>query len=320
MSAGADGGEAADPAREQALDWLLELRSDTPGPSRQHDFAAWLAASEAHRRAFARAERAWRVTGALAPAPSAGSPHGVLARRRRFRRRAAVAVAAAAAIALVALAPTLRVALLADHRTGTGEIRQVALPDGSTADLDADSAIAVDFAHGRAVDLLEGRAYFSVSADAARPFTVRADPAEVTVTGTGFDVDLGSDAATIAVAAGTVEVSVAGAPSVRLAPGDRLSVDRATGTAMRDRVPARHVAAWRGGRLVVDGITLGRLAEELARHHVGGIVVADDDLAQRRVTGVFDLADPNAALRAAVLPHGGRVTRLTPFLLLVSGP
>lgn len=317
-------GRGAGPAWDQALDWLLEIEAGAPA-ARRRAFEAWLAASETHRQAYARAARAWRVTGALAAPRGTAGPVDVdgarAARRRPFRRWPVAALAAVAAAILLALAPMLRLAVLADHRTGTGEIRQVALPDGSTADLDAGSAIAVDYAAtGRSVDLLDGRAYFAVTPDAARPFTVAAGGVTVTVTGTGFDVDLGEDAVSVTVASGTVAVALSAGAPVRLEPGDRLTVDRATGATARDRLPVRHVAAWRGGRLVVDGITLGRLVEELGRHHRGGIVLTDPDLARRRVTGVFDLGDPAAALRAAVAPHGGRIAEVTPFLLLVSSP
>jgi ferric-dicitrate binding protein FerR (iron transport regulator) len=37
------------------------------------------------------------------------------------------------------------------------------------------------------------------------------------------------------------------------------------------------------------------------------------------VTGVFDLRDPAAALRALLQPFGGRITAITPDLLLVEG-
>ena len=77
------------------------------------------------------------------------------------------------------------------------------------------------------------------------------------------------------------------------------------------------VAAWREGRLFVQGRTLADLAETLERHAPGYILIADGDLAARRVTGSYDLTDIDGALSAMVQPHGGRVLHITPLLRIV---
>jgi transmembrane sensor len=58
--------------------------------------------------------------------------------------------------------------------------------------------------------------------------------------------------------------------------------------------------------------------EQIRRYSPGAILLTDDRLAQRRVTGVFDLQHPAAALRALVEPHAGEVAMLTPYLLVVT--
>lgn len=39
----------------------------------------------------------------------------------------------------------------------------------------------------------------------------------------------------------------------------------------------------------------------------------------QQLTGSYDLCDPVAALRLMVDPHGGRVTQISPWLIVVSG-
>jgi transmembrane sensor len=327
----------SDPVWDQALGWLMRLQSapDDDGLRAAHD--AWLAESDAHVRAYRKAERVWRLTGEVPPAHAefwdarqGAEIHRVgqsprPPRRHGLSRRRVVGAAVgaiAACLALAVLLPDLRMRLQADYMTGVGERRLVALADGSSVHLDADSAIAVSAAPAaRGVRLLAGQAFFEVAPDPARPFTVTAEEITVSVVGTAFDVQFAAASLVVAVESGLVEVEVSRAgrlTATSLAPGDSLTVDRITGAVVRDVVEPDQIASWRTGRLVVDGATVEQVVEQIRRYHGGAILLHDDRLGERRVTGVFDLHDPIGALRAVVEPHAGKVVELTPYLLLIS--
>ena len=217
--------------------------------------------------------------------------------------------------------PVLLLSLEADHLTGTAELRDVVLEDGSAVHLDAASAIAVDYgASRRAVKLLAGQVFFEVEPDALRPFTVTAGDVVVSVTGTAFGVRTWDEAITVAVESGAVEVKVAKQPAEVLTRGQTLSIARADGRLSRGEMAPQDVAAWRDRRLVVDGATLADVVEELGRYSGGAIILSDRSLAGRRVTGVFDLGRPIEALEAVARTQHGSITRLTPYLVVVSGP
>jgi transmembrane sensor len=318
----------SDPVWERALDWLLVTRASPHDSRLRLERDAWLAEHEAHRQAYRRAEKVWLLTGDVPPAHAEHwSAAALPADRRRPSRRRVVGLAAGAVAASLALAvtPAVRVRVQADHRTGTGETRRVGLPDGSVVDLDAQSAVTVDFTPaGRGVRLLEGQAFFDVVKDAARPFTVAADEVTVTVVGTAFNVRLADDTVSVAVRTGIVTVDMAEAgrvpsptPSARLMPGERLTLSRQTGSVMRDAIIPDRISAWREGRLVVDGVTVAEVIDTLRRHHTGLIQLRDAGLGARKVTGVFDLKDPVSALKAAVRPHGGRVREPLPSVLVI---
>lgn len=105
-------------------------------------------------------------------------------------------VAAAAVMAGIILFSWL---LLTDHNkeivfvqmeTGSGQIKQVVLPDGSVAWLNARTKLAYhpDFRGHREIRL-SGEALFEVSPDAKHPFTVlTADSLQTTVLGTQFNI------------------------------------------------------------------------------------------------------------------------------------
>lgn len=293
-----------DPVWRQTLDWRRRLDAAPGDAALRARHARWLAENPAHAQAQARLEKVWLLTGSL---PAAN----VVPLRRRLPPRLAAAVLAVAACLTLMLMPRLG----ADHRTATGEIQRLALADGSTIHLDGASAVNVALDEGtRAVTLRQGQAFFEVTRDPGRPFTVTAGLVRVTVVGTAFDVRRGDDGVSVSVRSGAVRVA-AGGTEVLLAPGDRLAVGSSGGW-KRDRVDPALVASWRDGRLVAEGATIAEVVEELRRHHSGMIVLNDDQLGQRRVFGIYDLSDPLAALRAAVHPHGGAV-RDWPLLAVV---
>jgi transmembrane sensor len=288
----------------------IEAAPNDPLLRAQRD--AWLAEHDSHAASYRQAERVWRLTGA--------GPSVVRPMRSWPWRRGGSALAAAmlAACLLLWLAPNLGVLVRADHRTGAGEMRAVALPDGSTVALDADSAIVLG-AGDRSVELLAGRAFFQVKRDTAHAFTVKAGEANVTVLGTAFDVQLSERSVTVAVQQGSVSVAASHTQSVPLRAGHRAIVDRADGTIAAGTVGVASIAAWRNGKLVVEGIPVADVIEALDRHYAGLIMLRDPVLAARRITGVFDLRAPEAALRAVLRPYGGRILEITPYVLVVQG-
>jgi transmembrane sensor len=318
----ADEGE---PLRGEAVDWLMRLQAAPGDAAVRAAFDAWLETSEAHRRAWQSVSRVWRLSEGL-PATDAPASANVMAlpRARRIRRAFVIAATALAACIALYFAPVLQLRLQADHMTSVAELGDVALEDGSVVQLDAGSAIAVRYGSARReVVLLAGRAYFDVVQAKDRPFVVVADDVTVTVTGTAFDVRSAGDGVSVAVQSGTVEVGLDGGARLAgtLTRGQRLSVSRGTRQVVKSEMAPEDVASWRERRLVVDGVALAEVVEELGRHYHGFIVLRDRSLAERRITGVFDLRRPVEALNAVARTQHGSVTEITPFMLVVSpGP
>lgn len=317
---------AEDPGLEAAFDWLLRLQESPDDPAIRAGWAAWRRSDPAHEAAWARACATWRDLGEAGPArvvalpavPAAGSRPP-----RRHLRRVVVMAAAAAVVAMVAVAglrPGGFAGLGADIATDVAETRQVVLADGSRVELDARSAIRSRFDDGRReVTLIDGGAFFDVMPDPARPFIVRAGDVAVTVTGTAFDVAADGGRVVVEVASGTVRVAPAGGRRVeQLAAGDRLAVDTASGAVTRGRLAPEDVGAWRDGRLFVSDATVAEVVAELRRHQPGWILIADAALGARRVTGLYDLRDPQRALKAMMRPVGGEVRAFGPLLTLVT--
>ena len=327
---------------DEAASWLLRLREAAGDPRVQDDFSAWLSRSDGHRAAWHRVRESWHLLGEGKPVyehvwrprslqtPSTGAGkgsriqpgHHSRAARRRWQWAATTSAAGLAACLLVVAVPSLLLRLEADYLTTTAQSRLVTLEDGTTVYLAADSAIKTDFsASRRQVRLLAGEAFFDVTRNPARPFVVDASGVKVEVTGTAFDVRLASSVTQVELARGAVGVSSNAAPRTSpavLAPGQMLVVDRKSGAMTKSDIAPEDIGAWREGRLFVNDATIGAVVEQIQRYHAAWIAVPDVTLAQQTVTGLYDLRDPDRALRALVQPYGGKVHEVSRFARIVS--
>ncbi|MBR0662837.1 DUF4880 domain-containing protein [Roseomonas hellenica] len=329
----------SDPLLEEAMDWLVRLQASPGDAALAAACESWAGRDAAHGRAWARAMRAWALVGEVPPAhvaqwsagtaaggglPAAPAPRrqdGRAAPRRRLL--AGLAFGTAAACLAVAVLPDAVLRLRADEATGTGESRRVTLADGTVIHLAPRSAIATHYtAAARRVVLLAGEAFFEVAPAPDRPFTASAEGLDVRVIGTAFDLRLAGDQLEVAVQHGRVRLVYDRATpplEADLAAGERMRVALGGGAATRGWLPPAEVAGWRDGVLFVQDTTVAEVVEVLRRYHAGWVLLRDERLAARRVTGLYDLRDIGRALRALVQPHGGQVREVTPLLYIMTG-
>lgn len=313
--------------REQAFDWLIRLNEAPETPELRKEFENWLFRSIEHGRTWDKACRMWSAMGdAQAVHQRLNAPAARRLRGRFFRpRRVLVAFAGLAAIlCLVYVAlPSVMLRYEADYRTDVAETRMITLEDGSNVLLGPASAIAADFSSGsRNVRLLAGEAFFDVIHDTSRPFHVVSRDIDVKVLGTAFDVRVSDEGTDVGLEHGSVQAtgSVAGKEiSETLAPGDLVSVNRSSGSLTRETMPLADIGAWRSGRLIVVDATIGSVIEQIRRYHPSWITAPDSVLVERKVSGVFNLSDPDKALVALVAPHGGTVRKIPGFARVVTG-
>jgi len=318
----------------EAAEWVVRLEAGPLDAANRRAFEAWRRRGAAHEAALSYARQTWDAMAELGPLIAGGAaarrdgsvvaltrpatrPRAVAVSRRWVWRAAAASVLLAAGLGAVQVTDPLT-ALRADHRTAPGEIRAVSLPDGSTAELGSDSAIAVDFdATRRAVRLLRGEAVFTVAAADAGPFAVTAAGGEARALGTRFLVRTEDDTADVAVLLHSVAVTPPEAAgrgeAVVLTEGQAVGYSRGGLGPVRTVDPAR-VAAWRRGRIVFDGAPLAEAVAELSRFRRGRILVLDPALAARRVSGVFRIDDIDGAVAMIAAELGARAVALPPFL------
>lgn len=304
---------------DEAIDLVIRLQEDPRNPVADEMARSWRARSAEHERLW---QRVLKLHGASGHVLTERREHDSGAAGLTRRNLVIGALSLGAAGAAAAVLPDLVRQARADHATGTAEIRQVRLPDGSLATLGPDTSIALDFSvHARRVDLIGGMSFFDVARDAARPFTVAAGPVTATALGTSFDVAREGEAVSVEVDRGLVLVQApasAAAPSIRLADGDWLAYDPGLPAPERGTRAPGQVAAWRDRLIIAERESVSTLVARIGRWLPGRIVMAAPYVGSQRVSGVFDLSDPALALEAVVLPAGGRVRRISSFATLIS--
>ena len=308
--------EPTEEQRDEAALWFAKKSGGSLSPNCAKDLEAWLNADLKHRRAYDDI----RVLYAQLEAPARLSDVNPLIGDRlvkRFRPRWNWLFAPSALLVALVLAWLADPAIIQDWQadivTSHDLVSVLTLPDGSVANLGADTAVAVDFKHGhRFVRLLRGEAYFEVQHGVPGVFVVETGDARVRDAGTKFNVELIRDETQVAVVEGSVEVAGgAAADAVLLRRGDQVVVT--DGRVGHPRaVDASAALAWMKGRLVVQGARVEDVASILQRHTRTKIVVLGG-LGQREISGTFplnDIADSLATIASAVQ---GSVVQATPL-------
>jgi transmembrane sensor len=325
----ADGGSDEDRLFSEANAWFFRLQSEDLSPAERTAFAEWLGRSPAHVRAWS--ELRILLHDLKEPARAAYAETRITAPRRPAAAVGVRRFAAAMAVMLVIggfgvwRGPTLYQNAVAGQVTSAGQRRTLTLPDGSTAEMNGDTALALDFRNGaRRVRILRGEAWFRVTSDPDHPFVVEGGAGAARVLGTQFSVRREDDRTTVTVGEGLVEVAAHPnadnhAPwpgSVRLRPGESAEAGPHGLTGPRAADPA--VAfAWRQGQIVFRQQSLASVITALNRQWPGRVVLLNDEAAERVVSGVFALDRPDAVFDALERGLGVRATRITPYLTLL---
>lgn len=250
------------------------------------------------------ADDAERSEASIAMQPAAADERRVS--RMRWGAAAAVAVAVLGALSLSRWEA-------GRYATGLGEQRVFTLADGSVVSLNTQSALKVDLSSNRrAITLLKGEAFFRVAHDASRPFEVQAGEATVRAVGTQFNVRMAAQATVVSVLDGTVEVREAAkalgsaaepAFALRITKGEETQIpapsarlaDQSPLTRSSDRA-AQRAAAWTQGRVDFDTASLIDVIAEFQRYQTLSVQIDDRATEELKLTGSFDVHDPDSAL------------------------
>jgi transmembrane sensor len=300
----------------QATAWFLRQDAEPLSTEEQQELDAWLASDPRHYGAYIQVQANWCDLDRLAAHRRTNtSPRPVPRQRSLWRWAIAASVLT---VTLMGAAAALRLL----HRSGEvfassiGEVRNIALSDGSHLTLDTDTVASVNFENAqREISLERGEASFSVAHDARRPFIVRANDVVIRALGTAFTVRIDDRKTDVLVTEGLVEVvwRSASGPQVRRVGARQLATVAVREPQLEVQVikpeTIERKLAWQEGKASFAGEPLSAAIAEINRHSRVRLYVDDPTLAQAHVIGVFNADDAETFASAVAAAFGAEVTR-----------
>ncbi|MET3664848.1 FecR domain-containing protein [Caulobacter sp. 1776] len=298
----------------QASEWLARLDAGRAAPEA---FEAWRDADPRRAAAFAEVAAAWSKLDALRDAE--------LRKRPVMTRRAWLGGGLALAAGLSAAAYLGRDHLLrARTITGVGERRTLALPDGSSVELNTDTEVLWRFDRQRRRLWLErGEVALTIAQDALRPFELFTQQGLARLASGQFNARLRP--------AGLDLIVLAGRAAIRTASGEtQAAVEAAADARQTLAITAAGVAvvaapeaevqavqAWRRGEIVFEGQRLTEAVEEYNRYLTRKLVIEDPKVGALRLGGRFLTDNPETFLDALRTTFGLRIISDGPSRILL---
>jgi len=275
---------------DEALIWHIRLSDQGASADDWAAFTEWLEADVANADAYDNIAMADdQLSHTLAHAPMANlaqndNEHGPV---RWFQRRAFQALAAILTIALLASPMLWPGRDLNLYTTKPGEVREIALNDGSIISMNGGTRLYVDNKSHRFAKLESGEAVFTIRHDASNPFVVETDVAILQDVGTVFNVRRAGENLEVSVAKGAVRYNPDN-EAVTVSSGKKLRASKANPVPLISATDPQTVAGWRRGQLSYQDSPLSEVAVDLSRA-IGEEVVVASDLQEHRFTGVIQV-------------------------------
>ncbi|MFB4367621.1 MULTISPECIES: FecR domain-containing protein [unclassified Pseudomonas] len=304
-------------ALQQAAEWFAVLADPPVSAQQQRAWQQWLAARPEHAAAWQRVEAISSQFARLPADTRRRAAAQALRSPARSRRQVLGLFAVLGGAGLLAAAGQGRAwrAWLASERTGTGEIRDLRLADGSHLWLGSRTAVDIDYsASTRLLRLLQGEILLDTAKD-SRPLLIDTLHGRMQALGTRFSVREGEGFTQLSVFAGAVRIEPSGARGAQVLQADqqvRFSADAISNSEPAD--PARQ--AWSRGVLMANDRRLGDFIAELA-DYVPGYLGCDPRVADLRLVGAYPLGDTGRILDALAGSLPIRVNRRLPWWVTV---
>ncbi|OLU27461.1 hypothetical protein BVH03_14710 [Pseudomonas sp. PA15(2017)] len=304
-------------ALQQAAEWFAVLADPPASAQQQRAWQQWLADRPEHAAAWQQVEAISSQFARLPADTHRRAAAQALRSPARSRRQVLGLFAVLGGAGLLAAAGQGRPwrAWLASECTGTGEIRDLRLADGSHLWLGSRTAMDIDYsASTRLLRLLQGEVLLDTARD-PRPLLLDTRHGRLQALGTRFSVREGDGFTQLAVFAGAVRIEPSNARGVQvLEAGHQVRFSASGISASEPADPARQ--AWSRGVLLANDRRLGDFIAELA-DYVPGYLGCDPRVADLRLVGAYPLGDTGRILDALAGSLPIRVNRRLPWWVTV---
>lgn len=173
-----------------------------------------------------------------------------------------------------------------------GIVKEILLPDGTKVWLNNSSTLKYpqEFSENERNVYLEGEAYFEVTKNRHKPFTVESDAMRVRVLGTTFNLKCDKHCRIAEATLIEGEIEVKGNQEegqIILAPGQRAELNRSNGRLTVKQVDAKLDAVWHNDLIPFDKANIFTITKTLERFYNVKIILSPDIQTNRTYSGVL---------------------------------
>ncbi|MDG3581785.1 FecR family protein [Galbibacter pacificus] len=172
--------------------------------------------------------------------------------------------------------------------TSENEIKTIVLTDSSTVTLNHNSSLSFPqkFKSNKREVTLRGEAFFKISKDKNRPFTVAANNVTTTVLGTKFNVDMTAHRVSVSLVEGSVDVRGLGTSKV-LKPKEQIEFNLTDSVVQTQIFDPKTTLLWMTNNLSFNNDRLLDIIKVLENKFKVAIKLQEPDLNEVRITGTF---------------------------------
>lgn len=303
---------------EKYMDLIAKYLSGNATTEEKDALTDWMTEDEEHQAFFQEVSQLWEDSSEL-PAPKlpelaaqwqrfesdvlqeapASEPKGKMRKLGNWRWAAAAAILLPLAIATwLFTRPEAAPPQWAEVRTEADEIKNISLPDGSSIALNENSSISypADFEERRV--RLKGEAFFDVTKQNGKTFTIDNGNSRTTVLGTSFNIRAYPDEDQVEVTVITGKVAVANAQdSILLVPGEKAQTSE-TGSIQKMTSNSQNEIAWKTKQLSFKDAQLGEIFVHLENYFDVEITCKNKAILDCHYSGKYKNPDLEEILQA----------------------
>jgi transmembrane sensor len=206
----------------------------------------------------------------------------------------------------------------------TGIQKAIMLEDGTSVTLNETSSLTFpeEFSPKERRVELKGEAFFEVAKDAAKPFIVSTELADIQVLGTSFNVRAYDDEGLLEVYVKTGKVAVTMKESgkrVELNPGEKLVFEKQFDKIVSSKDPTSNALGWKEGTLIFKEKTFREIFSEIERQFDVKIKVKNEQLLNCRYTLTIEKDKLEEDLNSISVSFPVIFKKLSPDSLEVTG-
>ncbi|WP_236973665.1 FecR family protein [Membranihabitans maritimus] len=192
-----------------------------------------------------------------------------------------------------------------------GERKTIDLPDGSSAELNANSEISFVRKAPRNVKVI-GEVFFDVRKDSINHslFTVNTPDLDIEVLGTAFNVNTRQEKTRVMLERGAVQLKIKDYGDVSMKPGDLVTYSLQDQKVVREEnVSSKKYTSWKKGIIMLENITVGRALEIMEETYGVEVIFRDSSMIKRTIKGGIPGNDLNLSLDILRKMYGLNIER-----------